>query len=89
MQKKAFQASVGNILGNIPLTKPCHMAKPRVKDGVECLSVGGHCEVTWENDVELGKDKELEPMTQFIIADLKHMISLTQNLPLFSNRSQI
>lgn len=58
MQEEALQASAGNTLGNITLTKPCHVAEPdRVKDGAECVSVGEHCKVTLKRDVELGCEK--------------------------------
>ena len=41
MKEKALQAFAGNILAQVPLTKPCQMAGHRVKNRAECLSVGG------------------------------------------------
>lgn len=52
-----MQASAGNTLDNITLTKPCHVAEPRVKGGAECVSVGEHYKVTLKQDVELGCEK--------------------------------
>lgn len=48
---------------------------------------GRHCKVTWQKDAELGKDKELEPMTPFITAYLHTLCFLDSKEALSPFRS--